>query len=125
LEKDVSEIDRYGRLLRYVYLDALFVNGELVEKGYAELYRYPPDIALCDELETLESKAKAQKIGLWDTQETPSGTEEYICSRNAYNCTDFKTRSEAQAAFDFCGGKSNDIHKLDSDLDGIACESLP
>jgi len=125
LEKDVSEIDRYGRLLRYVYLGDVFVNGELVEKGYAELYRYPPDIALCDELEALEATAKTQKIGLWATQETPAGTEQYICSRNAYNCTDFTTRAQAQAAYDTCGGKANDIHKLDSDLDGIACESLP
>ncbi len=34
LEKDVSEIDMYGRLLRYVYLEDLFVNGELVKKWF-------------------------------------------------------------------------------------------
>ena len=125
MKKDVTEIDRYGRLLRYVYLDSLFVNGELVEKGYAELYRYPPDIALCDELEALEATAKTQKIGLWALPETPIGTGQYICSRNAYNCTDFTTRAQAQAAYDVCGGKANDVHKLDADLDGIVCESLP
>jgi micrococcal nuclease len=36
LEKDVSETDKYGRLLRYVYVDGVFVNGELVRRGYAE-----------------------------------------------------------------------------------------
>jgi len=36
LEKDVSETDRYGRLLRYAYLaDGAFVNAELVRAGYA------------------------------------------------------------------------------------------
>ncbi len=43
LEKDVSETDKYGRLLRYVYVDGVFVNGELVRLGYAEAVSYPPD----------------------------------------------------------------------------------
>ena len=44
LEKDVSETDRYGRLLRYVYLaDGTFVNAVLVEEGYAQAAVYAPD----------------------------------------------------------------------------------
>lgn len=35
LEKDISEIDKYGRLLRYVYVDNIFVNLELIKQGYA------------------------------------------------------------------------------------------
>ena len=27
--------------------------------------------------------------------------------------------------FDVCGGINNDVHGLDADKDGIACESLP
>lgn len=128
LEKDVSEVDRYGRLLRYVYLGDLFVNGELVKNGYAELYRYPPDIALCDELEALEDQAKAQKIGIWATPEPssptgPTGPTQYVCSSNHYNCSDFTTQVQAQAVYDACG--PGDIHKLDADADGEACESLP
>ncbi|MCR4281340.1 MAG: excalibur calcium-binding domain-containing protein, partial [Candidatus Kaiserbacteria bacterium] len=49
----------------------------------------------------------------------------YECSRNAYNCSSFKTQAEAQMAFETCGGASNDIHKLDRDGDGKVCESLP
>lgn len=48
-----------------------------------------------------------------------------ICSYNAYNCSDFSTHAEAQAVFEYCGGISNDVHRLDGDDDGIACESLP
>ena len=127
LEKDVSETDRYGRLLRYVYLEEVLVNGELVKKGYARVYRYPPDTKLCDELEKLETEAKNQKIGIWATQETQTNptSSQYICSYNAYNCSDFTTRIQAQTVFDECGGASNDIHWLDADGDGIACESLP
>jgi len=45
LIKDVSETDRYGRLLHYVISDDAFVNYELVAQGYANTTSYPPDIA--------------------------------------------------------------------------------
>lgn len=45
LEKDVSETDRYGRLLRYVWLeDGRLVNEELVRQGFAAASTYPPDV---------------------------------------------------------------------------------
>lgn len=44
LEKDVSETDRYDRLLRYVYVDNIFVNLKLVEDGYARVSTFPPDV---------------------------------------------------------------------------------
>jgi endonuclease YncB( thermonuclease family) len=45
LVKDVSETDRFGRLLRYVYLeDGTFVNAELVRQGYAVIATFPPDV---------------------------------------------------------------------------------
>jgi len=43
LEKDISEIDKYGRLLRYVYVNDVFVNDYLVRQGYANASSYPPD----------------------------------------------------------------------------------
>jgi len=56
LEKDVSEKDAYGRLLRYVYVqengEEIFVNKELVEKGYAEVFKYGNDTKRCDEIES-------------------------------------------------------------------------
>jgi len=58
-------------------------------------------------------------------EESEVDTSSYTCSTNKYNCTDFETHAEAQAVFDQCGGTSNDIHKLDSNKDGEACESLP
>jgi len=48
----------------------------------------------------------------------------YICSYNAYNCSDFRTHREAQAVFERCGGLFNDVHRLDGDNDGVACEAL-
>lgn len=57
--------------------------------------------------------------------ESSSPNSSIICSYNAYNCSQFSTHEEAQSVFEYCGGVSNDIHRLDGDNDGIACESLP
>ncbi len=43
LFKDVSEADKFGRLLRYVLTDEAFVNLALVEGGFAEARLYRPD----------------------------------------------------------------------------------
>jgi endonuclease YncB( thermonuclease family) len=49
LFKDVSNTDRFGRLLRYVFTDNEFVNLEMVRMGFAESRAYPPDTA-CQKL---------------------------------------------------------------------------
>jgi len=59
--RDVSETDRYGRLLRYVYVDDTFVNADLVRDGYAEAADYPPDIAHAELFHILESEARMLK----------------------------------------------------------------
>ncbi len=65
MEKDVSETDRYGRILRYVWIDSLFVNKYLVEEGYALASSYPPDIKYQDQLQRAEEEARAKNKGLW------------------------------------------------------------
>lgn len=50
----------------------------------------------------------------------------FICNRDAYNCSDFDTQAEAQTVFNYCAARGfGDIHKLDQNNDGEACESLP
>ena len=66
LEKDVSERDRYGRLLRYVYLeDGTFVNEELVREGYAVASTFPPDVAREGIFRLAEKDARENIRGLW------------------------------------------------------------
>lgn len=65
LEKDVSEEDKYGRWLRYVYVDDVFVNEDLVTKGYAKAKSYPPDTSYNSILNTAQTKAKMESRGLW------------------------------------------------------------
>jgi len=53
------------------------------------------------------------------------GNEKIVCSQDVYNCSDFETQAEAQNIYETCGGVDNDVHNLDNDNDGTACESLP
>jgi endonuclease YncB( thermonuclease family) len=65
LEKDVSDVDQYGRLLRYVYVGSTFVNAELVRQGYAHAYTYPPDVKHTPYLLGLQQEARDAHRGLW------------------------------------------------------------
>ncbi|MGW8318607.1 MAG: thermonuclease family protein [Candidatus Promineifilaceae bacterium] len=66
LVKDVSEVDPYDRLLRYVYLqDGTFVNAELVRLGYARAAAYPPDVAHQALFSALEEEARSAGLGIW------------------------------------------------------------
>lgn len=73
LEKDTSEKDKYGRLLRYVYLDdpaatssARMVNEMLVEAGYAGSMTIPPDTKYMKRFQAAQVEAKKEGVGLWD-----------------------------------------------------------
>ncbi|MBI2017449.1 thermonuclease family protein [Candidatus Daviesbacteria bacterium] len=65
LEKDITEIDRYGRLLRYIWIDDTLVNEVLVKEGYANSYTYPPDVKYQDRFIKAEREARESKKGLW------------------------------------------------------------
>lgn len=66
LVKDVSETDKYGRLLRYVYLaDGTFVNLELVKEGYARVDTFPPDVKFSKEFVAADKAARLAQKGLW------------------------------------------------------------
>lgn len=69
LEKDVSETDRYGRLLRYVYVGDLLINAELVRLGYAQVSTYPPDVKYQSLFLQLQQEAQAANRGLWGLEE--------------------------------------------------------
>jgi len=71
LEKDVSETDRYGRLLRYVWADGLLVNAVLVAEGYAHAVTYPPDVKYADLFRRLERQAREEGRGLWGACPSP------------------------------------------------------
>lgn len=71
LKKDISETDRYGRLLRYVYIEDSSeetidsVNEQLVKEGYARAVTFPPDVSKAEKLNNLEKEAREFSLGLW------------------------------------------------------------
>ena len=69
LEKDVSETDRYGRLLRYVWVGDVMINVELVRLGYARASTYPPDVKYQEQLLRAEQEARSAGRGLWRRDE--------------------------------------------------------
>ncbi len=94
LERDVSETDQYGRLLRYVWLGGQMVNATLVQEGYATAMAYPPDVRYAELFAALETQAREAGRGLWSACSTPeppltadgpcdfSGTDEPVIKGN-------------------------------------------
>lgn len=169
LESDPTQgnTDKYGRLLRFVWLD----NGKTdyglstIAEGYAHEYTYATPYKYQKHYKAAQKEATTKKLGLWAdtacTTPTPTSvkvtpmshgeptntpvpalqqtstsktTNSDVNSGGTYtgslsgdkDCKDFATHAEAQSYFVAKGGStSNNVDNLDSDHDGIACESLP
>jgi len=65
LQKGKQDKDQYGRLLRYVYVDGVFVNAELIAGGYAKVYMFDADDRHSQALVELEDYAILRGLGLW------------------------------------------------------------
>lgn len=69
LEKDVSEVDQFDRLLRYVWVTKgtvwTLVNLELIRQGFAAAKSYPPDIRYDDLYRVVEGDAQGSALGIW------------------------------------------------------------
>lgn len=143
LIQDLSDTDDFGRLLRYVIAGEVFVNYQIALDGYALASAYPPNTACNLTFEAAQALARTQQVGIWQSfssptllVETPSKGEESqsktpppppcLCNANILNCSDFDTRAKAQACYEVCVNQGvGDIHRLDGNGDGMACESLP
>lgn len=140
LIKDQSDTDQFGRLLRYVLVGDEFVNDQLVREGYARATAYAPDLACQVTFEASQQLAQTTQVGLWFIVATPSffpsepndfqaenlAQAPCSCQTNSLNCTDFATHADAQVCYEYCLSQgAGDIHQLDGNADGIACESLP
>ncbi len=89
IEKDVSETDKYGRLLRYVYTGDIFVNDYLVREGFAYSSSYPPDVKYQNQLLDAQKEARQENRGLWNScQQTTSNQTQQLNPQSAeqYGC---------------------------------------
>lgn len=142
LEKDISETDRYGRLLRYVWVDhgagLVLVNLELLRQGFAQVTTYPPDVKYTDALYlAAQREAREAGLGLWGVAPTPTPAAAApmpvmpstcepsypdVCipiGSADLDCGDMDTKR-----FRVLWNVANpDPHRFDADADGIGCES--
>lgn len=155
LEADPSqgELDKYNRLLRYIWTDDASVDyGKvMISTGFAYEYTYNTPYMYQKTYKQAQKDAEDGKKGLWadDTCPTPTikptnipavfttpkpvtqtsgstgNTATNTSNSGDKDCADFNTHAEAQAYFNSNGGSpSNNVDRLDNDHDGIACESL-
>ena len=139
LEKDISEKDKYGRLLRYIWLHGVLINEVLVREGYAQSSSYPPDVKYQDRFVEAQRLARDEQKGLWGSAcaatPTPTriptakptssggGTQSngngggYVCNCGK-TCAQMSSCAEAQYQLNVCG-----CSRRDADKDGIACDS--
>ncbi len=65
LELDRNDTDRYGRLLRYVYVGDTMINEQLVREGYAISNPYPPDTKYQNRFDEAQVQAQLEGLGIW------------------------------------------------------------
>lgn len=65
LEADRRDRDRYGRLLRWVWVEDTLVNEQLIREGYATVYRAEPAAKYMNRLLAAEAEARSSGAGLW------------------------------------------------------------
>lgn len=65
IQKDVSETDKYKRLLRYVWVGDIFVNDYLIRQGFAQVSTFPPDVKYQQQFLEAQKEARDNNRGLW------------------------------------------------------------
>ncbi|GIN22704.1 thermonuclease family protein [Siminovitchia fordii] len=143
LEFDIGErVDKYGRLLAYVYVDGKSVQEILLEEGLARVaYVYPPNTRHLTPYEEAQKRAKEKGIGIWSIENyatdsgfkesstgTPGKSQEQASDSPASkpnNGTEyFQNCTELRKVYPNGVPESHSAYqpKMDRDKDGYACE---
>ena len=99
LEKDITDKDQYGRLLRHVFLDNENVNTKLVREGLATVYTISPNVKYDKELGDAWSECLDEKINLC---KPPEG-EGNVCDKNCIGIPYFKWNAEGDDCYNLNG----------------------
>ena len=140
-DPQLDSVDRYGRVLRYVYHRGINVNLRLVENGDATVWFYDGARGrYASQLLAAARRARAEKRGLWgacNTVRDPNGpattSPEHVGSLPTGRCDpsyptvcipppppDLDCADVRYSHFKVVG---RDPHNFDGDHDGIGCES--
>ncbi len=71
LQRDITDTDPQGNLLRYVWAKTYMVNAELARLGYARAAPVPPDTVYQKLFQTMEQEARNKKRGMWAPGKLP------------------------------------------------------
>ncbi len=144
----LDKVDRYGRLLRYLFIGNTNINLKMVEVGAAAPYFYKGDKGLySSQILKAAQSAKARSLGLWKkcpgSQLTPSRAISTVnvvqkvnsdpkdlqtrCDHNYSGCipvfaSDVDCTDIKQLGLAPVQIVGVDVHKLDRDGDGIGCD---
>lgn len=144
----LDKVDRYGRLLRYVFVGKTNINLKMVEIGAAAPYFYKGDRGqYSSQILKAAQSAKAKGLGLWKkcpgSQLTPSRAISTVnvlqkvnsdpknlqmgCDKNYAACipvfaSDVDCKDINQLGLAPVHVVGIDVHKLDRDGDGIGCD---
>lgn len=136
LERDVSDRDRYGRLLRYVWTaDGQLLNAAIVRAGWARAKLYPPDDGRWTQVQRAERRARRAGRGIWRRCEVAGRGDDSApdpddraddCDPNYSGCV---PRHPPDVDCDRVDGPVRvlgaDPHALDGNHDGMGCEGPP
>ncbi|MFN2490542.1 MAG: thermonuclease family protein [Actinomycetota bacterium] len=139
---DVERQDQYGRTLAYVWDEGELFNQVLVAKGFATVTTYPPNVRYVERFLAAQRDARQHDRGLWGSCSTAEGPDSDTASGGGGSagegCTDGYSPCLPPASdYDCAGGTADgpeyadgpiqvsgsDPYDLDSDDDGVACET--
>lgn len=80
LESDPTQtnVDRYGRLLRYVYLGDELINQKIINEGFGLEYTYNSPYQFQKEFRDAQLSARNQNKGLWNQNNCPNNSQNII-----------------------------------------------
>jgi micrococcal nuclease len=132
----LDQVDRYGRLLRYIFVGKTNINLKMVEIGAAAPYFYRGEKGqYSGQILKAAKNAKSKSLGLWKscpgTQLTPTTSQNATgsgrCDSNYagcvpvsavdLDCQDIKNLGLAPVKV-----VGRDVHNFDRDGDGIGCD---
>jgi micrococcal nuclease len=150
LEREVSDQDRFGRLLRDVWLvdsggSYVLISIELVRAGYAQIATFPPDVRYLAQLTEAQTMAQDDKVGLWGLDPPPAPADESpaaVAPATPQNLVGGGAAGDCHPSYDPClpivddldcaevramGAapvtvKGPDEYMLDAEEDGLGCE---
>lgn len=109
---DVGSTDKYGRLLRYVFVDpeAPMFNETLISEGYANVMSIPPNVAYAESFLHLERAARHNNRGLWKSAKPgdSSGSSTAAIAACEYPQIKGNINSKKEKLYHVPGGRSYD-----------------